>query len=87
MCQNFKIFIPKNVISNFQCHIYEYNICASVLLILFNLMGKGDKLLNKPNILSLFLNSFNKFNNTGISCKNLYVFCLHSVLTWSIKHH
>ena len=40
------------------------NICAPVLLNLLNSLRKRDKMLSKPHILSLFLNSFNKFNKT-----------------------
>ena len=39
---------------------------AHVLLNLLNELGKSDKMLCKPNILSLFPNEFNKFNNTGV---------------------
>ena len=39
--------------------------CAHVLLNLSNLLQESDKMLGKPRILSLFPNSFNKFNNTG----------------------
>ena len=38
---------------------------AHVLLNLLNKLRKRDKMLRKPRILSLFLNLFNKFNNTG----------------------
>ena len=37
---------------------------AHVLLNLLNSLRKRDNMLGKPRILSLFLNSFNKFNNT-----------------------
>ena len=37
---------------------------AHVLLILLNELGKRDKMRGLPSILSLFLNEFNKFNNT-----------------------
>ena len=37
---------------------------AHVLLNLLNELGKRDKMLGKPCILSLFCNKFNKFNNT-----------------------
>ena len=37
---------------------------AHVLLILLNKLGKGDKMRGLPSILSLFRNSFNKFNKT-----------------------
>ena len=39
--------------------------CVLVLLILFNELGKSDKMRGLPSILSLFSNEFNKFNNTG----------------------
>ena len=37
---------------------------AHVLLILFNELGKRDKMRGLPSILSLFRNEFNKFNKT-----------------------
>ena len=37
---------------------------AHVILNLLNELGKHDKMLGKPRILSLFRNEFNKFNNT-----------------------
>ena len=37
---------------------------AHVLLNLLNELGKSDKMRGLPSILSLFRNSFNKFNNT-----------------------
>ena len=37
---------------------------AYVLLNLINQLGKRDKIRGLPSILSLFLNKFNKFNNT-----------------------
>ena len=37
---------------------------ALVLLNLLNLLRKRDKMLDKPHVLSLFPNSFNKFNKT-----------------------
>ena len=36
-----------------------------VLLNLLNKFGKRDKMRGLPSILSLFGNSFNKFNNMG----------------------
>ena len=36
---------------------------AHVLLNLLNELGKRDKMLGLTNILSLFLNEFDKFNN------------------------
>ena len=39
---------------------------AHVLLILLNKLGKRDKMRGLPNILSLFRNKFNKFNNTNV---------------------
>ena len=46
--------------------IKESNIRALVLLNLLNSLRKRerDKMLGKPRILSLFPNSFNKFNKT-----------------------
>ena len=38
---------------------------AAVLLNLLNKLGKRDKLRGLPSILSLFRNTFNKFNYTG----------------------
>ena len=37
---------------------------AYVLLNLFNKLRKSDKMRGLPNILLLFRNKFNKFNNT-----------------------
>ena len=37
---------------------------AHVLLNLLNELGKRDKMLGKPRILSLFRKEFNKFNKT-----------------------
>ena len=39
---------------------------APVLLNLLNKMKKRDKMRGLPNILSLFRNEFNKFNNTRV---------------------
>ena len=41
---------------------------AHVLLNLLNELGKSDKMWGLPNILSLFCNEFNKFNNTEHEC-------------------
>ena len=38
---------------------------AHVLLNLLYKLRKSDKMQGLPSILSLFLNDFNKFNNTG----------------------
>ena len=38
---------------------------AHVLLNLLNELGKSDKMRGLPNILPLFRNKFNKFNNIG----------------------
>ena len=38
---------------------------APVLLNLLNELGKSEKMRGLPSILILFLNKFNKFNNTG----------------------
>ena len=37
---------------------------AHVLWNLLNELGKRDKILGLPSVLSLLLNEFNKFNNT-----------------------
>ena len=42
----------------------ESNMSDHVLFILSNELGKRDKMRGLPCILSLFLNGFNKFNNT-----------------------
>ena len=42
----------------------ESNIPDSVLLNLSNLLQKRDKMLNKPSILSIFSNLFNRFNKS-----------------------
>ena len=39
---------------------------ASVLLKLFNELGKGGKMRGLPSSSSLFRNKFNKSNNTGV---------------------
>ena len=39
---------------------------AHVLFNLLNELGKRDKMRGLPSILSLFCNSFNKFNNTRV---------------------
>ena len=48
------------------CHYVNRgsNMRAHVLLNLLNKLGKRDKMRGLPSILSLFLNKFNKFNNT-----------------------
>ena len=38
---------------------------AHDILILLNELWKRDKMRDRPSILSLFCNEFNKFNNTG----------------------
>ena len=60
------------------------NIHAPVLLNLQNLLQKRDEMLNKPSILSLFLNSFNIFIKHEYSCKILYVVVIEVPvkLTW-----
>ena len=44
--------------------INRLNICGLLLLNLLNELRKSDKMFGKPRILSLFPNSFNKFNKT-----------------------
>ena len=46
---------------------------AHVLLKLLNKLGKRDKMRGLPSILSLFLNEFNKFNNTGALILVLFI--------------
>ena len=53
--------------------IIESNIRALVLLNLLDSLRKKDKMFGKPRILSLFPNSFNKFNKHEHSCKILYI--------------
>ena len=48
--------------SNVIWHI-ESNIIAPVFLKFLSTLQKWDKMLTEPRLLSLFLNSFNKFNN------------------------
>ena len=56
---------------------------AHALLKLLNKFRKRDKMLGKPHILSLFLNLFNKFDNTGAQVIDsvyhitLNLFCNH----------
>ena len=40
----------------------EYTIHYTCIIEFIKLVAKIDKLLSKPRFLSLFLNSFNKFN-------------------------
>ena len=64
-CQNFNVFTAEMRFQslNVICEI-ESNIRALVLLNLLISLRKRDKMLGKPRILSLFPNSFNKFNKT-----------------------
>ena len=56
---------------------------AHVLLNLLNMLRKSDKMRGLPSIISLFRNTFNKFNNTGgrmsvcIYHMALKLFCNH----------
>ena len=59
--QNLDLFTPKMPILN---NIKSCDICTPVSLNLSNSLRKSDKMIDKPHILSLFLNSFNKFNKT-----------------------
>ena len=52
-----------NVI-NMSCEKTVSTIRDLVLLDLLNSLRKSNKMLDKPRILSLFLNLFNKFNKT-----------------------
>ena len=44
---------------------YFSSLCQPCILNLLKELGKGDKMLGLPSILSLFCNKFDKFNNTG----------------------
>ena len=46
---------------------------ANVLLNLLNELGKRDKMRDLPNILSLFRNELNEFNNTGARMLDLFI--------------
>ena len=56
---------------------------AHVLLNLLNKLSKRDKMRGLPSILSLFLNEFNKFNNTSARIR----FYLSYDLIISLKFH
>ena len=65
--QNLDVFKQKKNAIKSYVHVMLLivsNIRAPVLLNLLNLLQKSDKMLSKPRILSLFLNSFDKFNKT-----------------------
>ena len=63
---------------------------AHVLLSLLNELGKRDKMLGLPSILSLFHNEFNKLNNTrartldSIKITLKSHFCSKNVMIWSV---
>ena len=46
---------------------------ARVLLNLLNELRKSDKMRGMSSIVSLFLNEYNKFNNTGIRMFNSFI--------------
>ena len=48
-----------------------------VLLNLLNEFGKSDKMRDLSSILSLFRNSFNKFNNTGVQMLD----CIYHIIS------
>ena len=48
---------------------------AHVLLNLLNELGRSDKMLGLPSILSLFRNECNKFNNTGAPLLDSIITC------------
>ena len=56
---------------------------AHVLLNLLNELGKRDKMRRKPRILSLFPNSFNKFNNTRAPMLD----SIYHIMTNTLKSH
>ena len=56
--------IESNIRGRVLLNLIESNIHGCVLLNLSNTLQKRDKIFGKPRILSLFLDSFNKFNKT-----------------------
>ena len=50
---------------------------------LFNEVGKRDKMLGMPSILSLFRNEFNKFNNTWARMLD-YIYHMTLRLPWNL---
>ena len=48
---------------------------ANVLLNLLNELGKSDKMLGLPSILSLFRNELNKFINTRVRIIHYIMIC------------
>ena len=58
--------------------------CAHVLLNLLNKSGKRDKMRGLPSFLSLFLNEFNKFNNTRARILDSFY---HMTLRLLLKSH
>ena len=57
---------------------------AHVLLNLLNELGKRDKMRGLPNILSLFRNESNKFNNTRARMLDSFY---HVTLKMTLKYH
>ena len=55
---------------NHQVHVHICSIYCSLALNWLNSLRKRDEMLGKPRILSLFLNSFNKFNKTWALMKD-----------------
>ena len=68
------LFTPKKAILKY--FLTESNICSPVLLNLLNLLQKIDKILGKPPIWSLFLNSFNKFNKEWANHDSCKILCI-----------
>ena len=56
---------------------------AHVLLNLLNELGQRDKMRGLPRILSLFPNSFNKFNNT----RARMLHSIYQMTMMSLKSH
>ena len=56
---------------------------ADVLLSLLNELGKSDKMRGLQSILSLFLNKFNKFNNTKARMLD-FIYHMTLRLTWNL---
>ena len=63
--RTYMTFYARNKISKSSlCNIIESNICALVFFNLLNPLRESGKMLDKPRILSLFSNPFNKVINT-----------------------
>ena len=63
-----KCFTPemrlKRILKVIHCMIDKFEYSCSCIIQFIKLVKKGDKMFDKPRILSLFPNSINKFNKT-----------------------